>query len=829
MSYLRKSSFTKSLKGKVIITFLLGIVALSLAWAVSKVAFREMLSTVESVSAPDEKLLVVNQLFRDITKLDQFQRSQGYQKPGSYRSFLKESDSLRAKMDTLKRLYNGNKFQIEQINKMKGLLKKRDSLFMTYLQVREGLVNGKAFSSQINSLTGLISRSSSEMDSTIVKTEQTHSTTTIPVQKEERDRGFFNRLFGKKKADTTAAVVQEEINITIDTLARMNTDKVVQEMENAVKALARRQRQRSDRFITQEIELANAGNILINQMLDVLQQVEKDVIRQVEVGNKRAQQVVNQSAKKLEMIMLVFLFVTAVFAYLILSDIGKSNRYRQELELARDEAEYHGQAKQRFLSSMSHEIRTPLQSIIGFAEQLQDQEKVDRKNLRAIYNSAIHLLHIVNEVLDYSRIVSGKFRFHRSVFNIHEVMDEVVTIMTPQAERKGLSIRMAHDGDDSNQLIGDPFRLKQILLNLVGNAVKFTSEGEIGLRVSNRIVRRKAYLTIEVTDTGMGIAESDIKRIFTEFEQAGNYVPTNENGTGLGLSIVKTLVEGQGGTIDVKSVVGEGTTFTLNLRYTVPKNNRKLVEQQAEAGKEFTGLVWLVDDDPFILQLCCNLLEKYHIRYKAFSLPSQLLEEPIAKDLSLILMDIRMPQMSGTELCRKMRERLSERVKIVALTAQALPEERASILEQGFDALLMKPFRETDLVGLLRGQLSTDIKVTEQPVQSQDVLDLSMIEKMAFGDEAMVRQILERFCEDSRNDAAVVVEALKAEDREELTLLLHRLAGRTSQLGARALGNRFRAEELNLHKGAPIDEEMSKRVHKLMEELEMLTNEVYSI
>ncbi|PRY50870.1 signal transduction histidine kinase [Arcticibacter pallidicorallinus] len=827
MSYLRQSSFTKSLKGKVIIAFLLGFVALVLAWTVSKVAFREMLTTVQSVSAPDEKLLVVNQLFRDITKLDQFQRSQSFQNPGSYKSFFKESDSLRSKMDTLKRLYSGDKLQIEQINKMKDLLKKRDSLFTTYLRVREGLVNGKAFSSQINSLTGLISRSSSEMDSTIVKTEQTHSTTTIPAQKEERDRGFFNRLFGKKKADTAAAVVQEEINITIDTLARVNTDSVVQEMENAVKTLALRQRQRSDLFISQEIELANAGNILINQILDVLQQVEKDVISQVELSNLRAQEVVNHSANRIEMIMLIFLFITAVFAYMILTDIGKSNRYRQELELARDEAEYHGQAKQRFLSSMSHEIRTPLQSIIGYAEQLQDQEKVDKKNLKAIYNSAIHLLHIVNEVLDYSRIVSGKFKFHRSIFNISEVMDEVVTIITPQAERKGLNIRMNNSIIGSDLLIGDPFRLKQILINVVGNAVKFTSQGEVTLTVTNRIVKRKAYLTIEVTDTGMGISEEDIKRIFTEFEQAGNYVPTNENGTGLGLSIVKTLVEGQGGTIDVKSVLGEGTSFTLNLRYTVPKENKKLTEQQIGKSENFRGLVWLVDDDPFILQLCCNLLDKHHVRYKAFSLPSQLLEEPIAEDLSLIMMDIRMPEMNGTELCRRMRQRLSDHVRIVALTAQALPEERASILEQGFDALLMKPFRETDLTGLLRGQLSAEVDTTEQA--PQDVIDLSMIEKMAFGDEEMLKQILERFCEDNRKDAGIITEALKAQNRDELTLLLHRLAGRTSQLGARSLGAAFRAEELLLHQGEPIDRTQEQRVHKLLEQLESLTQEIYSI
>lgn len=830
MSYLRKSSFTKSLKGKVIITFLIGFVALILAWAVSKVAFREMLTTIETVSAPDRKLLIVNQLFRDITRLDQFQRSPDFQKqPLTYKSFVKASDSLRWKMDTLKNLYKGDQLQIVQINQMKELLRKRDSLFLSYIRVREGLINGKAFSSQISSLTGLISRSSSEMDSTIVKTEQTHSTTTTtPAQKTERDKGFFNRLFGgKKKGDSSSAVVQEEINITIDTLARMNTDSVIHEMENAVKSLALKQRQRSNRFINQEMELANAGNILINQMLDVLQQVEKDVIHKAELNNKDARKVVNESASRLELIMLIFLLVTAFFAYLILSDISKSNTYREELEAARDEAEYHGQAKQRFLSSMSHEIRTPLQSIIGYAEQLQNQEKVDKKHLSAIYSSSVHLLHIVNEVLDYSRIISGKFKYNRRIFNISEVLEEVITIMKPQAEKKFLDLNLNNQIPDSQLLIGDPFRLKQILFNLIGNAIKFTGTGQVSLNVHSRILKRKAYLTIQVIDTGSGISEDDTKRIFTEFEQAENATVSNENGTGLGLSIVKALVDGQGGKIEVDSKVGEGSCFTLHLKYIAPKENVKTKKNLSGDVSNFEGMIWLVDDDPFILQLCCSLLEKHHIRHQAFSLPSKMLAEAIPPDLSMIFMDIRMPEMSGTELCQKMRAVLKPGVIITALTAQALPQERTSILEQGFDALLMKPFKESDLIGLINGQLE---EINESYNGRQhEALDLTLIEKMAFGDDLIVKKILDRFCEDTRNDIDELKTDLQSANAPSARLLVHRIAGRTAQVGAKSLSVKFRREELLLEISEVIDEEQRMRIEDLLKELEWVTAEVYSI
>jgi signal transduction histidine kinase len=194
--------------------------------------------------------------------------------------------------------------------------------------------------------------------------------------------------------------------------------------------------------------------------------------------------VVNDGITQITTIIIIFFLLTVILLYLILADITRSNRYRRALEQAKDEAEYHGKAKQRFLSNMSHEIRTPLQSILGYAELITQQEVPKKKDIDAIYQSSIHLLQIVNEVLDYNRIISGEFSFNNQVFNIRKALDEVVSVMRPLAEQKSLQLNADLDLANLEFVLGDAFRLKQILFNLLGNAIKFTLKGEIKLSAS---------------------------------------------------------------------------------------------------------------------------------------------------------------------------------------------------------------------------------------------------------------------------------------------------------------------------------------------------------
>ena len=801
MSKTTGKSLAGAVKGKMAIAFLLVGVAVVLTWSAGRDAFRQMLQTMEVLSAPNDKLRLVNTLFQDITRLDQLQRAQALQgKSKSYTPFLKESEQLRITLDSLQLLCRDNPWQTSQIDSMKNLLQKRDKLFLDYMKVREGLINSRMFSDQIKMLSELIVSNAELTDTTVVTTRKTISTTTVlpgdsNQQKEPEQKGFLSGIFGKKKPkepapQPTRKVIAEATDITIDTLTLASQDSTLQEAILLLRQIKKEQRRRSKQFVTREAQLASAGNVLTSKMLNVLQGVEKEVMRQVEQNNRNAQLVVNSSIERIGLILVGLLVILALLLYFILTDIAKGNAYRRQLEAAKEEAEYHSRAKQRFLSNMSHEIRTPLQSIIGYSELVRDQKKPQKEHLEAIYQSSEHLLHIVNEVLDYSRIISGNFAFDHKPFCLPQLLREVENTMRAQAGNKGILLTVRNQINISQNLCGDPFRLKQILYNLLGNAIKFTDTGSVTLSVSGDFTGANYQLNFEVKDTGCGIAEEDLARIFQEFEQSGEISEKTLAGTGLGLSIVKALAENQGGKVTVSSSIGEGACFTVQLGFAVSENTESTSAQQSQLRlqRPFFGEVWVADDDRLILQLCSSFLSKYGVKHRCFGSAEELLAAGSNQDVSLFLLDMRMPGMSGVELCEQLRAQKAATAKIYALTAQALPEEREEVLNHGFDGLLMKPFREAGLLAVLNDNCPA-APAFSPPA---DCLDLSSLEKMTYGDKDLIVSVLEQFIEDARHDLQALKAAALQPNPELVCLLAHRMA----QVGTGELAAQFRRAEI---------------------------------
>lgn len=797
-----RKSLIKAVKGKIIIALLLACFALLMAWGVSKVAFKEMLTTVENISAPSERLRVVNAISRKISSLDQLQKKQAFNDPGNYNKLFKESRQLRLVLDTLATLYENDSLQLTRILTIRKLLSERDREFINYLKVRERLVNNKSFSAQVRNLSALVSRGAEQGDSTILATEEKTSTTTI-YPGEDKPKGFFNKIFGRKKNtenDKAFKIVNEEI-VKRDTIALSAEDRMVKNLGESLKVIEQEQRSKNASFLNREAMLTNANNQLINQMLDVLRKVESEVVAQIELNGLQAKNVVNTGITTISIIMLVFFLLTVLLLYFILTDIAKSNKYRSELELAKDEAEYHGRAKQRFLSNMSHEIRTPLQSIIGYSELIRQQEHPQRKDVDAIYHSSAHLLQIVNEVLDYNRIISGKFTFSEKVFDMEQLLDEVISVMRPQAERKLLEIHTDITLSGQKYVEGDPFRLKQILYNLLGNAIKFTTAGSVALSVFFKRQGERLHFTFIVKDTGIGMTEEESKRIFNEFEQVNTAEneDLNKTGAGLGLSIIKELIEQQGGRIYLKSKKAEGSVFTVYLTLKVAQEPP--MESTSITVPAVGGKVWIVDDDQLILDLCELIFKKHGIAVQLFNSPAQLLNASWDSEVKYLLMDMRMPEINGTALCELIRQRVGNAVKIYAITAQVLPDERANLLNQGFDGLIMKPFKETELLAIFQN-------VPANPSAPDVELDLRGLKKMTFDDEEQLNKILLRFTRDCMDDVDEVRQAITDADRPKLRLIVHRLAGRIAQVGAKKLAAGFRKMEIKLaenehHTGIP--------------------------
>jgi len=597
---------------------------------------------------------------------------------------------------------------------------------------------------------------------------------------------------------------EEVVTSHIDTLSIVREDSTIEKVGVAVQAIEKSQRIRTNRFVNREQELTTAGNALVGQLRNVMQEVEREIVKQDSSDGLQTQNMVGESINRIEYIMIGFFLLTALLAYLIFTDITKSNKYRFALEEAKEEAEYHSMAKQRFLSNMSHEIRTPLQSIIGYAEALKKDDKPKKEDLETLHSASEHLLYLVNEVLDYSRIISDQFTFEERTFAITPLLVEVIKMLRPTATAKSLALSLENTLSSDLYLKGDPFRLRQILYNLLTNAIKFTEKGDVVLRISGVENGDDISIKFEVEDTGIGLTKEQANRVFNQFEQADPSIARRFGGTGLGLSIVKALVDAMGGMIEVDSKLGKGTTFIVHTDF--PKAAIPVLTANKFLEKEYNinGKVWLVDDDVFILKWCASVLESHHIAHACFSSAEEVLDTAWDDAVTVVLTDMRMPGLNGAELCQRLRKIAPASLKIYVLTAQALPEEQSALLDLGFDGILMKPFHSSEILDLLQANSDNQplIIKNDQPVKlipaSYGQPDLSVLEEMTFGDEALLKEILEQFVKDTRYDLSELQNAVSNSDTEIITEISHRLSGRIGQVGSSGISARFRKIEISL-------------------------------
>ncbi|MCE7071837.1 ATP-binding protein [Dyadobacter sp. CY327] len=811
MSALRDLFFLKSVKGKVLLGFLLASLALGTSWIISKEAFEDMLIKLEVMSTPNDKLRLVNKVFKNIIQLNHLQNTRTLKGEEKNEQVLAQSKELIATLDSLSNMSLDDHLQIIRIDSMKSLLNEREKIYGKYVKVRSKLVNNKDLEEEVKSISGLIT-TKLKPDSTVVKTEKRTTTTTVytelpdSLQQASEKKGFFNRVFGgSKKAKKNAppppakVVQKQEVNVQVDTITVAQEDSTIEKVGEAVHAIEKSQKIRTTSFVDREQELATAGNSLVQQLLDVMQEVEAEVLKESNLEGSRSKNIVTGSINTLEYIMLGFFFLTAMLSYLIFTDITQSNAYRSQLEEAKEEAEYHSMAKQRFLSNMSHEIRTPLQSIIGYTEALKKDEKPKRQDLETLHSASEHLLHLVNEVLDYSRIISDRFTFEERTFAINPLLNEVVQMLRPTAVSKGLLLQFENGLSPKLYLNGDPFRLRQVLYNLLTNAIKFTESGEVVLRVTGFESDSDLEIEFQISDTGIGLSPEQVQRVFNQFEQADPSISRKYGGTGLGLSIVKALVEGMSGKIKVKSTLGKGTTFFVTTRMKKAETLEITPEEADNRNYNVVGKVWLVDDDAFILKWCSSVLDRNGIPHTCFSSAEEVLSRPWDPQVKFVLTDMRMPGMNGAELCKRLRQSASGSTKFFVLTAQALPEERKGLLGMGFDGYLMKPFHSNELLELLEAS-STKAEVPEKTVieNSETALDFTSLNEMTFGDESLLREILEQFVKDSRKDVSDLDSYIQNNDLDKAQELMHRLAGRTGQIGARELSAKLRQYEVAL-------------------------------
>lgn len=543
-------------------------------------------------------------------------------------------------------------------------------------------------------------------------------------------------------------------------------------------------------MITGESRRLSDSILQVTQKIDnIREQHLSAIIALMDQGGQKAQQ--------LGLWLVILVLVSAAgFLWYIVTIIRKQISLIGQLDASEKKVREAALMKEKFMADMSHEIRTPMVAILGITRLLQqkrlDQESAGQVNI--IRQASENLLSISNDVLDLSKIEAGKLTIEKEPFNIRTILQTIVGLLQPKITEKQLQLLITVDETVPETLEGDANRLTQILMNLAGNAIKFTKQGSITVKVSNEGLSDGVVMTgISVTDTGIGIEKEKQPYVFERFHQLGHDIPRKYGGAGLGLAIVKELVTLQQGTITVESEPGKGTTFLMRIPYRIADTGMPVPEAPPEEAvspddtKDIRLL--LVDDDPVNLHIQQLTIQTLGLQVDTAAGGKEAIDKLQVSAYDLVFMDLNMPDMSGFEATQYIRHSLHSGIPVVALTADAFTSKEECI-EHGMNDRVLKPVTLQELNRIIqqytasRKQLiPVDTNGTASERESYQIINLDYMREVGAGNRDYEQNVTEQFLEAMPAALKAMDDALSAQDISRIQHLAHNMRTTISVMG----------------------------------------------
>lgn len=801
-----KNNFKFEIKAIILLIALLLIVVVIGVLTYNR--FTSIVNSISENSRPDLKLLSTKSLQGHLKQLE-----------NNAKTFSLTQDSVYVKLfeSSEKKVYSDIKY-LNNFQKSKNLdIVQLDSL----IQIKVGILKTLLYSQdqfRVKEAIGKIESVTDEVSTEITKTES----------EQEEEKSFKLFPWKRKKEQEEAALLKEREN-----------EKELYRLSTQIREIKKEELSLEEQLKHQELELITADNkisILINQIFDNFE--ERELIR---IDNAIHEIQVNASSTNKQIALVCFIlcvFILFMF-YLIINYVKKSNRYGKALKDSKREAEKLAEARQKFVANMSHEIRTPMNAIVGFAEQMRTDNlrQEQKQQLTTIRKSADHLLYLINEILDFSKLENKKLKLENINFNPKTIVYEVEELFSQSTKEKNIELKIEIEKNCPDAIIGDPFRLRQILLNLVSNAIKFTDKGFVSIQLSSTKINNQHHLKFTIKDTGIGMESSFLNNIFKEFEQESSSTSRNYGGTGLGLSITKHLIELHHGTINVDSSPGEGSVFTIEIPYQEGNENElsdtDLSKLNLNPLKDKKCLV--VDDEPYNRLLLKTILTKNGATFKEANDGLQAIEWVNKEDFDIVFMDARMPNLNGIEASKQIRSnKKNEKLKIIAISAATEKEDKKAFLSAGMNGIIMKPFKEKDLFKEIFKVFGFEIMASEETA-SLAINNSTNMEKVHFdelrimsnGDNQFYIDMLETFISTTTTGLKQLNEAYKDNNRDVIAEIAHKIASPCNHLGIsemyselKSIENESRANELN--------GEIKEKLIKIEQEFEVVKDIISS-
>lgn len=708
-------------------------------------------------------------------------------KLNEYYHYLKAMKEVNASIDTLEIILTDT-LQQARLDTVRSLLRHKQWNLYAVLEAMRNTPTDQIYQEQLDSL---IAQQDSLLSTPHIRRKVIthHNSYTIHHKK----KGFFKRLadvFAPGKSDSTQVsnVIQEEYTDTLDEV--YNPVDTISHMITGIQHKVFQTRQKETEMLNAQINsLRVIGSGLSQRVNQLLENIEQDEQEAARAKLMQEEEIRKEAAETMAKIAIAAFILVLVFSIVIARDITRNNHYRRELEKAKLYAENLLVAREKLMLTITHDIKAPAGSIIGYIDLLIRlvHDRRQQFYLSNMKSSAQHLLALVTSLLDYHRLEAGKMDLHPVAFSPHELLNDIYHSFLPLAEKKQLQLTFDDKLPESLTLEGDPFRIRQIVENLLSNALKFTATGEITLEAEyhgNQFVFR-------VSDTGCGMTAKEQERIFKEFTRLRS--AQGQEGFGLGLSITHKLVELLLGKIEIESTPGKGSTFQVSM--PLPSIASKAVQETTEVPLTLPETLWrvlIIDDDRIQMHLTEAMLHNVAEEVKGLKVetvccehPEELVAQLQAHTFHLLFTDIQMPAMNGFELLKHLRSLSlpqAQSIPVIAITARGDMDEN-DFRQKGFAGMLQKPFNQSDLKTVLKTVMfgeeanpeTARQEIPRKEQATEGTYNFSPLTAFSEDDPEAAREILRTFAQETRKNLEKIQVALQAEDMETLCAVAHKM------------------------------------------------------